>query len=167
MFESQQQLVQMIKHAISFDSSQSFALLIPRIDLWHATHQKSILTMIEHSLMTSRILWMMTARETSKCLAPLKSRCIHIRCPMAKYDPPVGSHLVDRVSDVLKQSCPLVARTAFIDMLKLGFLAQEILHAMVEAHNPEHPTYPFLVALAAQASKTLAFDDWMPLVECY
>jgi hypothetical protein len=81
-FEAQQELVASIKQILFSDASSFYVIMCPRVDLWHHVHQKSILSMVEHAMASSRIMFIMTCREMSKVVPPLVSRSLRVRCPV-------------------------------------------------------------------------------------
>lgn len=121
--------------------------------------QKSILTMIEHSLLSSRILWVLSARAVSKIIPPLKSRCIPVRC--MQHSPVDNHHLVNRVKQLVDLPHSTQVRHEVISLMKHGFVAHELVHAMIESQSLDKPQTPAMVGLAASLSSTLKDDDWM------
>jgi hypothetical protein len=169
LVESQEALLADIKETVGVDHTASYVVMIPRIDLWYTRFQKSLLTLIEHSLERGKVAWIMTAREASKCVAPLKSRCSPIRCESIR---PIVSSLTHAVRQLFSIADMDQARQAIVHMMMMGFVAQEIIDAIVD-HVVSLPLIEkesrsiAVIGVAAHLSKRLKHDDWMSVCLLY
>jgi len=169
LVESQDAMLADIKDTVGVDHTASYVILIPRIDLWYTRFQKSLLTLIEHSLERGKVAWIMTARESSKCVAPLKSRCTPIRCESVR---PIVSSLTHAVRQLFTHSDMDQARHSIVHMMLMGFVAQEIIdeivNYVVSMPSSDKETMSIaVIGVAAHLSKRLKHDDWMSVCLLY
>jgi hypothetical protein len=77
----EEMILEDIKEYLGYDRFANRIIILERMDTFSYQCQKGLLTLIEHSLVSGTVAWILTVRETSKCEHALKSRSTLIRCP--------------------------------------------------------------------------------------
>ena len=159
-FAEGERIVQEAKAAVDSASYARSVIVLQRVDCLPTVHQKALLTLLEHSSDGTRA-WILTARNLSACLPPLRSRAQPIRCQADDWHeaPDVKSFVKELVELTEQDDC----RKKVLDIFKAGITAKEVLRELA-SQLPGHRLEPF-VSLAAHA--TVRDDDWVSVLTMY
>jgi hypothetical protein len=165
-FAHNERMVQEAKQACSTLSPLAVQVFcIVRVDLFEHLFQKALLPLLEQSTGESGAscsrAWILTARNLSHCIPPLRSRAQLIRCVASLVPSPDSIErrpLKESVHNLLVSRDALEAKNIILDAFLRGALAHEVLH---ELSLQLHPAHLERFLLACQAAPKVAQDDWL------
>ncbi len=135
-FAHNEQAVKEAKEACAtsfYGTTQVFCVV--RVDLFEPLFQKALLPLLERSIsgddIGSRRAWILTARNLSHCIPPLRSRAQLVRCSALHSPKAVELRpLRESVHNLIQSRDTMDAKQIILDAFLRGALAREIIHEL-------------------------------------
>lgn len=156
-FEQGDTIVESVKEIMSLYSFDHRYICIERVDLLHMVHQKALLSLLELGTAS----FVLSARNTSHCAAPLKSRCFLIRCPQ-KLEP--AMKMRPMIQEILAQDNDDAAKSKIIDLMLQGMTSREIVREMSLIGTHEKKLASLVGVLSVS---TMDDDDFVPVLAAW